>query len=303
MRSLETSAAVRLVACLSLGCSSGPVPAPDAAPVPSVITLSHPVDWLVRRLAPPGAIDRRLLLAPGADAATWQPSGAEIAALADHDLIVANGAGFEAWTTAASLPASRLLDSAAGLSLVRRSDTPHAHGDGAVHSHTGPDPHTWLDPQRFAQQADAVHGGLSRLVPHHAATLDANLATLRDDLTALEADLQTAAPGLRARGLAANHPSFTYLADRLNLTITAFDLSPDVAPGIEAAHAITAWATSQANPVLFWEAEPTAAATGALPGLTHAALDPLEQPQVGAYDYLDQAGANVHRLTALGLPE
>ena len=297
--------ALRVVAAsLAVGCTGGGSPeAPPATALPSVVTLSHPADWLVRRLAPASAIDRRLLLDPGADPATWQPSGAEIAGLATVDLIVANGAGFEAWTTAASLPASRLLSSADGLALVTLHHAPHAHGDGPRHAHAGPDPHTWLDPQRFSDQAGAVHDRLARLLPEHRAALDVNLATLRAELGALDADLQAAAPALRERGLAANHPSFTYLADRLDLSISAFDLDPDAAPPPQAAAAVAAWSATATRPVLLWEAEPSDAAIDALPGLTHATLDPLEQPQVGTYDYLHQAGANLHRLTDLGLPD
>lgn len=297
---------MHLLLPLLLACAGGPV-APEAATPPSgpleIAALSFPAAWLAERVGGAAVVVRNVS-PPGEDPPHWQPGPDVIASLVDARLVVANGAGFEAWTRTATLPEDRVVSTADGLELLQVEGRTHSHGKAGEHSHAGTDPHTWSDPLAFLAQGKAVHDALVREDPAHSDTYDAGLAALQAELTALHEALAAALEPARGVPLAANHPAYGYLARRYQLTLTAFDLDPEEAPDAEDAQAVAAWAASAgAAPVMFWEAAPAEAATAALPPtLRHVVLDPLEQPADGAYDYLAQSRANAAVLAALFAP-
>lgn len=271
---------------LLLACS----PAPEPAPVPEkpeVVSLSFPAHWLVQRIAG-ASVDARCIAPPGEDPPDWRPDPALIASLAEADLIVANGAGYEAWTKTASLPRSRFVDSAEGLELIEREAVAHTHG-GSEHSHGELDPHTWSDPVLYAQQAEAVHAGLVGAAPELSEVLDAGLSTLKLELDAIDALLEAAMRPWQSVPVATSHPAFEYLERRYGLHTRALDLDPEEVRELDVP-----------EPWLWWEAQPSQAVMDAIPGPMHLVLDPLEQPGPDGYDWVAGQKANVAALEAAG---
>lgn len=307
-----------------LGCfASDPAPAPATPPGPEapaaasvaeaapeaaaprldVRALSIPAAWLADRVG--GARVAVTTIVPvGEDPPAWRPSPELVAGLADADLVVAVGAGYEAWTATATLRGSTFVDSAHGLDLIELPGTVHRHGKAGEHSHAGADPHTWMDPTLWLAQAGAVHAALVRADPDGQAVFDANLVALKADIDVLDATLAEASAPLKGLRFAANHPSFNYLARRYGLDVRTIDLDPEATPSPEARAAVEAWrASAGERAVLLWEAPPSAATIAALPdGIEHVALDPLEQPWSGGYDWLAQARGNATRLRRLAEP-
>lgn len=269
-----------------------------------VRTTSFPADWLVRAIGGEQVEVTRILPA-GEDAPFHQPDPEVIASLADADLIVANGAGFEAWMATATLPAGKVLETAGGVDLIEREAVTHSHGADGEHSHAGIDPHTWSDPLAYLQQAKAVHSRLVFLDATHAETYDAGYAQVQQDLTALHEAWAEAWLPAAGRRFAASHPAFEYLARRYEVNLTSFDLDPEAPATPAQAAAVSAWAKAAGPEAVFlWEARPTPEAMTSLPnGLVHVVLDPLEQPGAdGRYDPVKQARSNVHKIRrVLGL--
>lgn len=297
---------------LWVGCTGSPPPAADpqpAAATPAVApldvrALSFPAGWLARRIGG-DRVQVTEVTPPGEDPPFWQPTGEVVAGLGGAALIVANGAGYEAWITTASLPAGRLVSTADGLDLVTVEGTTHSHGKAGAHSHAGTDPHTWADPRLFARQGERVHAALLAADPAGKDVYDANLAALRHDLETLATSLGTALDPARGRKLAASHPAYNYLARAYGLDLRSFGLDPAEPPAADALAEVAAWAADAGpDPVLLWEAPPAPAVTAALPaGIRHVVVDNLEQPpDGGAYDYLAQARANLDVLRTLASP-
>jgi zinc transport system substrate-binding protein len=281
--------------------SAVPLPAPEKPSAPlSVVTTSWPADWLVHRLGGPDVTTRQLT-PPGEDPPAWQPSPEVIAGLGAADLIVANGAGFEAWMDRSALPESKVVRTARKVETVTLPGVTHRHGSAGEHTHAGVDPHTWSDPAAYAQQAAEVQAALTRLRPERAGDVDQRAAALAADLNALHQALREAARPLTDRPLSASHPAFNYLARATGLKIQSFDFDPEEVPAPESLAAWARWAADQDPPVLLWEAQPTPAVQASFPAKTqHVYLDPLEAPpEGGRYDYLLQARENARRLTQL----
>jgi zinc transport system substrate-binding protein len=289
---------------LLLGCSGAPTEAPPPPGPPTVCALSTPVGWLASEIGA-GDVALRLFNPPGEDPPAWRPSPEAIASLAACDLILAHGAGYEAWLATATVPESRLVRTAEPLATLQSPGLTHRHGERGEHAHGGVDPHTWSDPQRFASQAAAVRDALTALDPAHAEAYRARAHDLEQRLQALHTQLEAALAPLRGQRLAANHPAWRYLAERYALDLTSFHLEPDEPPAATELEAVSAWLTTAGPaPVLWWESEPSEAVRAALPpALRHLRVDPLEQPPADrAYDYLAQQQANADRLRAIATP-
>jgi zinc transport system substrate-binding protein len=294
-----------LLASLWLACDAAPPKgdappeAPPGAEAPvQIVALSFPAQWLTQRLVGEGVVVERLLPV-GEDPPSYQPPPERIAALQDADLIVGNGAGYEAWLTTASLPDSRLVLTAAGLDLITLPETRHRHGAAGEHSHGGLDPHTWMDPLLLIQQADALIEALGRVQPRGG--FEERGTVLKGELGALHVALQAGLAPLSGRRIAANHPAYNYLARRYGLDLTSFQFDPETPPTAESLAAFDAWATGQAAPMLWWEQAPTEAVRAAFPAtVRHVVIDPLEQPpEGGEYDLLRAAQGNLGVLSGI----
>lgn len=280
---------------LLVACSGGPA---STTPVRSgkvkVKAVSYPAAYLVQRVG--GAeVEVENILPAGEDPPSWQPSGDVVARLAEADLIVANGAGYEAWMATATLPTAKVVDTSLGLDLVHVEGPTHSHGKAGEHSHAGTDPHTWGDPAIYAKQAQAVHDALAKVDPANAQLYALHLQGFTRQLDELGAELDATLARAKDHKLAANHPSYTYLARRAGLEIPSLHLDPDEVPSAEVREAL---ATEQpADLVFFWEARPAGEVAGALPATwTTVVLDPLEQPHGESYDYVAQTRINLKLL-------
>lgn len=244
-----------LVAPLLLaGCATQPAASPA-----DVVATFYPMAFLVERIAADN-LTVATLVPPGVEPHDWEPSAADVAQMGAARLVVAQGAGFEPW-----LPhllgnlgerAPRLVDTSAGLQLIAGGDGPahdadesehegEAH-DESVHEEAGAlDPHTWLDPVRFAQQARAVEDALVAAWPEHAEAFRARGDALRNELADLDRQFHDALDACEIRAIIANHDAYTYMADRYAFEVISISgLSPeaepspqDVARAVEAARA------------------------------------------------------------------
>jgi zinc transport system substrate-binding protein len=304
MRPLLLLAFAALAACGTDKRSDERAEAPVARQGPlDIRSLSFPAHWLVERVGGEH-VQVRNVMPIGEDAPHWRPEAELIAGLAQADLIVGNGAGYEAWTATATLPTDKLVFTAQGVELIRTHSTTHSHGSGGSHSHGEVDPHTWASPRLYAQQAEALSVALGRLDPAHAGDFTLAAASLSSELSALGERYIEVFARRGDASLACGHPSYRYLARQLGIEIEAFELDPKTPPSEEAIATVQAWAEGRDQLVLFWEAVPTSEVKAALPGdIQHVLLDPLEQPRGSeAYDYLEQSRANLATLEDLFPP-
>lgn len=122
------------------------------------------------------------------------------------DLIVLSGADLEHFMESAlsSVSSDRLVDSSVGIELI------------------DDDPHIWLDPDRYAQQAENVGAALEGKYPEQAETIQENTRRfaqeLRDLKKALNEELQAASV---ETNIITFHDGFAYFADAFGLTILA----------------------------------------------------------------------------------
>lgn len=229
------------------------VSAPALADVPVVITDLPAVHAITSQVM--GDLGEPvLLLDKGASAHSFQLRPSQAGALADADLIVWIGPEMTPWLDRAleglSQDTPRLGLLAAPGTYLRTfgaeedhaeddhgdaEDHEHAHepktetaehadehGDDQSHddhSHTGVDPHAWLDPANAMLWTTLIADELGRLDPANAATYAANAATAKDGLAKLDAELSTLLAPTKGKPFVVFHDAYGYFAAHYGLTV------------------------------------------------------------------------------------
>lgn len=291
-----------LLACCACGRDGGSEQSP--ATDGTIRTTFYPMTYFAERLAG-GGIPVECPVPADADPIFYKPGREELHRFRRAALIVANGAGFEKWIATASLPPSRLVETAAGLpgGFLSIGRGTHTHG-GSTHSHEGIDGHTWLDPRNAVFQAEALAAAMVRAFPEHGSGIGRRLGELRRDLLALDELLAEVSKLLDGVSLLASHPAYNYLARRYGWRIVNFDLDP--AAGLKPHELpLLRKAAAADRAVLLWEREPLAGAAARLEAelrIRSVVFSPVETPPPAGADYLAAMRANVDRLRAALIP-
>lgn len=178
-----------------------------------------PHDYAMQPAAAAAVHEARAVIAVSSSLDRWAIDGAkaasgkrEITVLAD---VLNVSSGQEGTTTAPADPKD-----------MHEDDDADSHG----HHVDGDDPHFWLDPllaQRIAEQITLV---LTRQDPPGRTIYQENLASLKKDLAALDAEYQAALTKCRTKALVVFHPGYGYLVRRYGLEQVALMGAGGVTP-------------------------------------------------------------------------
>jgi zinc transport system substrate-binding protein len=228
---------VMIFAVLGIGCGAAAPDGPDAAPAeidsPLVVfAVNYPLAYFAERIGG-DLVEVRFPAPADEDPAYWSPDAETIAAYQAADLILLNGAGYAEWVDRATLPGSKIVNTAGGNTdrfVPLEGSTTHSHGPEGEHEHTGWASTTWLDPRLAAAQARTICIELAKVLPDHLDTFEINLTDLESDLLELDGRLATAAEAIGAAPLLFSHPVFQYLIQRYDLNAVEVHWEPDEAP-------------------------------------------------------------------------
>jgi zinc transport system substrate-binding protein len=206
-------------------------------------------------------VDVRNLTPPGVEPHDLELSGSDVRTIADADLVLYLGDGFQP-----SLEDAIDSTSAQAVDLLDAVDT----RAGGENEH-GVDPHVWLDPLRYAAIAERIGDELDR-----RPEAERFAAKLR----VLDREFSQGLSGCERKEIVTSHAAFGYLAERYRLrqvAITGIEPEAEPTPGdleevvrrVRAAGATTIFFETLVSPRL---AETVAREVGA----KTAVLDPLE---------------------------
>jgi zinc/manganese transport system substrate-binding protein len=157
------------------------------------------------------------LLKPGVDAHDYEPSPADLEAIARADVVLENGVGLEAWlddTIESSGFTGPVVDTSQGVKLRAggHADEGEAQAGGDEH-----DPHIWQDPRNAKLMTANIQRGLAAAAPANGATFQVNLDAYAKQLQALDAEVERRIDSLANKKLVTNHDAFGYYIDRYGL--------------------------------------------------------------------------------------
>lgn len=222
------------LAALDLGAC---LPAQDSAPGDSGALKVLAVETFLADIAQNVAGERahvESLIPLGLDPHAFSPTPQDVRKIAESNVLILNGAGFEEW-------AQETLDNAGGRRLVIEASaglTSRAAREGeqaliSPQEHASGDPHFWLDPSLVIRYVENIRDGLSGADPQGAPLYARNAADYIARLIELDGWIKSQVaqipPGRRL--IVTNHESFGYFADRYGFTIIG-TIIPSVSSGV-----------------------------------------------------------------------
>lgn len=178
-----------IIALLVLMGAFGCAPGEDDEQVSVVCTIFPQYDFS-RELAG-DQIELTLLLPPGVESHSYDPTPLDILKILECDLFIYTGDEMEPWAAeilAGAGEGVEVLDLSQSVELSCADDhEEHGHDhtrDGHEHEY---DPHIWTSPANAALMTDAIAAKLSELMPQDAETVESNRAEYTAQLSELDA--------------------------------------------------------------------------------------------------------------------
>lgn len=203
------------MAVLSCGCAKG-----ESA---RIVTTSFPCYDLARHVAGDAA-EVQMLIRPGTEVHSYEPTPADILSIGNADLFVCIGGESDVWTDGilgsfgSEAPATlRLMESVEAL-----EDEHEDHDEGAHHDALALDEHIWTSPKNALKMLRSVEDALCDVLPEASAQLHANADAYAAEIEAIDAELaQLIANAARTELVFADRFPFLYLAHDYGLTCEA----------------------------------------------------------------------------------
>ncbi len=160
---------------------------------------------------------------PGADPHTFEPTPSTARALAQSQVLFANGLGLEPYLPKLQnlLPKGarvvKLGEGQPGLICRDEHGKEHDHRHDHGHDHGPCDPHLWLDPTYALRYAERIAQELARLDPKGKEAYQANLKRFRAEVEKRDKAFQ--ACNLKGLKVVTQHDAFAYFARRYGLKV------------------------------------------------------------------------------------
>ena len=185
-----------------------------------VVTTFYPMYFLAQRIGGDLAqVD--MLLNKGQDAHSYESTAQDVVAVQNSDLFIYQDDEMEFFVqdllSVVDTEKTYVLESTQGIELLEgdhQHEEEEAHEEGHSHDY---DPHTWLDPILFSEQALNVKDAFIEVDPDNTAVYEANAQALVEDLEALNNEFIDSLQGLEDRTLVVQHAAFGYLTHAYNL--------------------------------------------------------------------------------------
>jgi zinc transport system substrate-binding protein len=167
-----------------------------------------------------------VVLAPGQNPHSYSPTAKQISRLAQAKVLFTTGVPFE------KLLLDRLQQIAPDLRIVetdaklvkRTFSSEHEHVHGPECDHGDADPHVWLSPKLYSEQAIVMARVLAESYPDKKESIMKNLLVLNVQLTSLDVDLQASLAGFQGNTIMVYHPAFGYFCDAYGLKQVAVEM-------------------------------------------------------------------------------
>ncbi len=217
-KTLRVSLFILLLGSLLLSACQGPPKRPTAGQTLKALAAETFLADIAQNVAGE-RLQVEALLPAGLDPHAFEPTPQDVARVAASQVLIVNGAGFEAWL-------EKVLSNAGGERLVIEASAGLAQRAGSAEEgqaneeHEG-DPHFWLNPLLTIHYVENIRDGLIQADPQGKATYTQNAADYIEKLKALDGWIEAQIQQIPAerRKLVTNHESFGYFADRYGLQV------------------------------------------------------------------------------------
>lgn len=204
--------AMVLLAANTYGCGAAATPASGKIQIAASIM---PLGDFARQVGG-DLVTVSVLLPPGADVHSYEPTPQQMRYVETSKLLVLNDIGLEFWAdkVIGSVSSKNLIvvDTSVGVKILDvGADTESASGN----------PHVWMDPTRAAILVGHIRDALIQVDPAHQETYTTNAAKYLEQLSALDLEIAAEVNTWQNKQFISFHAAYRYFADRYGLTQAA----------------------------------------------------------------------------------
>jgi zinc transport system substrate-binding protein len=189
---------------------------------PIVFVSIGPQRYLVQSIAG-SRIRVEVLVQPGQDPHTFEPTPKQMAQLSRGRLYFRIGVAFERSLIPrirSSNPQLKIIDTQAGIELREIEEGNH---EGEDHDEHGLDPHTWLSPLLAKRQAQIIRDALIEADPGGREEYEAGYRNLAAELGSLHEEIAAALAPFRGEEIFVYHPAYGHFTDEYGLRQVAVE--------------------------------------------------------------------------------
>lgn len=222
LASASAAAVLLLGGCSAIPAGAGQANSGDGE-LSVVATTTQVADFTRNIVGNARGVDVAQLVQPNQSAHSYDPSPADLALLADADVLVINGVGLESWlddAIDASGFAGTTVDADHGIDILDADADADADAGEAGHDHSSGNPHIWTSVSNAKTMVDTIAEGLASAGGKNADAFLANADAYGDTLATLDTWIRANVEAVPAgsRLLVANHDALGYFTDAYGIT-------------------------------------------------------------------------------------
>ncbi len=258
-----------------------------------IVTSFYPVYAMVKAVS--GDLNDVRMIQSSSGIHSYEPSANDIAAIYDADVFVYHSHTLESW--AGSLDPSlqkskvKVLEASEGMTLERVPGLEDMKAGDGIDEKTLYDPHTWLDPEKVAEEAQIIADKLSELDSANKDTYQKNAQSFSAKAHDLTKKYQPIFEKANQKTFVTQHTAFSYLAKRLGLNqLGIAGISPDQEPSPRQLTEIQEFVKTYKVKTIFTESNASSKVAETLiksTGVSLKTLNPLEADPQNDKSYLD----------------
>ena len=258
-----------------------------------IVTSFYPVYAMVKEVS--GDLNDVRMIQSSSGIHSYEPSANDIAAIYDADVFVYHSHTLESW--AGSLDPNlqkskvKVIEASEGMTLERVPGLEDMEAGNGVDEKTLYDPHTWLDPEKVAEEAQIIADKLSELDSENKEIYQSNAKKFIDQAHELTNKYKPIFDKVEQRTFVTQHTAFSYLAKRFDLNqLGIAGISPDQEPSPRQLSEIQEFVKTYKVKTIFTESNASSKVAETLiksTGVSLKTLNPLEADPQNDKSYLD----------------
>ena len=264
-----------------------------------IVTSFYPVYALVKEVS--GDLNDVRMIQSSSGIHSYEPSANDIAAIYDADVFIYHSHTLESW--AGSLDPSlqnskvRVIEASDGMTLERVPGLEDMDAGKGIDEKTLYDPHTWLDPEKVAEEAQIIADKLSEQDSANKETYQKNAQSFSDKAHELTKKYQPIFEKSSQKTFVTQHTAFSYLSKRFGLNqLGIAGISPDQEPNPRQLTEIQEFVKTYKVKTIFTESNVSSKVADTLvksTGVSLKTLNPLEADPQNDKSYLDNLEENI----------
>ena len=268
----------------------------------NIVTSFYPIYSMVKEVS--GDLNDVRMIQSGAGIHEFEPSASDVAAIYEADVFVYHSRTLESWAGSLdpSLQKSKVevVEASNGMQLDKVAGLEEVSAEEGIDEKTLYDPHTWLDPEKVAEEVQLIAQELSKLDSKNADTYQKNAQKFAEKAKALSEKYKGVFSGLDEKTFVTQHTAFSYLAKRFGLKQLGISgISPDQEPSPRQLTEIQDFIKTYKVKTIFVESNASSKLAETLKkatGVNLKVLNPLEADPENDKTYLENLEDNLEIL-------